>query len=835
MLMKLHRSAAIVGWLVCLTLSVIGYADAAVVPYSNYLKNLSLLADPNTDYIHENPKIAVSGQFVHIVWTGQKNDWSEKVIFYVRSADGGKTFEQPKLLVHSNPTLNFDVSNNFVADGQYLHIFYSYDTQLNYIRSADNGATFFSPVVLGSGGYAVYATAANGKVAVGVSLNQGASPFMRAVFCFYSSNNGASFSMKIVASSPEAYNHEIVDATRSGDNVYFMTKVTDQNWTGTESRLYLYSSGNGGATFNNPVQVTVPTTGGKSYAGSIQNYNYSPNLFANGATVNVVWLNIDDPGTFDGYYALTLRTRRSTDGGLTLNSPVTLYTFPAGYNTGATFSLETIAGTGSSSYISTIIAKDTYIWRSLDAGASWSTAKKVMTGTGWWPQIGVDPSNASSVHLANNWYFQSPDAGANFTGGVNAVLNIGGWEWLSPAMSISSDHIAHYCGIGNYGVRQLYYRRLAPEPAPGTVNQAVSLSKTDAIGSDNLQVPAFSNINFSTQMTLEFLVQRTSDLGYFFDPMVRKKRMTGTPSYEISAGYSDLQIFGRLVTDGMTDTYYGKTMGTGITLPKNTWTHIAMTYDAGLSSNNWKIFVNGQLGNQMDVKGSIITETPGAPLAIGNDTTGYTGSMKIDELRLWNRSLSQSEIAANMFKHLTGAESGLTAYYTFNNTFKEITGKGYDAVPMYWETFVPSNMPPVLSVTPSTRSVPKESGTTTFSVSNSETTSMSWTAAVTSGGTWLSITSRSQWNQFGYHHMRIYRQYRYHVPQRNDSGDGHRRHRQPDGCDGNPGGYTCSCGDIRYGQDRKRHCHIRCDDYLQQQRRNGHDGCQRQLQQIHII
>jgi phosphatidylethanolamine-binding protein (PEBP) family uncharacterized protein len=47
----------------------------------------------------------------------------------------------------------------------------------------------------------------------------------------------------------------------------------------------------------------------------------------------------------------------------------------------------------------------------------------------------------------------------------------------------------------------------------------------------------------------------------------------------------------------------------------------------------------------------------------------------------------------------------------------------------------------VLSVIPSTRDVSKDAGTTTFSVSNTGVGTMPWTAAVTSGSSWLSITS----------------------------------------------------------------------------------------------
>jgi hypothetical protein len=48
---------------------------------------------------------------------------------------------------------------------------------------------------------------------------------------------------------------------------------------------------------------------------------------------------------------------------------------------------------------------------------------------------------------------------------------------------------------------------------------------------------------------------------------------------------------------------------------------------------------------------------------------------------------------------------------------------------------------PELSITPSNRDVSKSAGTTTFEVANTGTGTMPWTAVVTAGGDWLSITS----------------------------------------------------------------------------------------------
>jgi hypothetical protein len=55
----------------------------------------------------------------------------------------------------------------------------------------------------------------------------------------------------------------------------------------------------------------------------------------------------------------------------------------------------------------------------------------------------------------------------------------------------------------------------------------------------------------------------------------------------------------------------------------------------------------------------------------------------------------------------------------------------------------------VISVSPVSRDVTKDAGATTFSVSNTGTGAMPWTAAVTSGGSWLSIASGASGSNAG--------------------------------------------------------------------------------------
>jgi hypothetical protein len=70
-------------------------------------------------------------------------------------------------------------------------------------------------------------------------------------------------------------------------------------------------------------------------------------------------------------------------------------------------------------------------------------------------------------------------------------------------------------------------------------------------------------------------------------------------------------------------------------------------------------------------------------------------------------------------------------------------GSSWTTAPCGYDDFSFVPVAAVLSVTPATQNVAQEAGRTTFTVSNNETTSMPWTAEVTSGSSWLSIASGS--------------------------------------------------------------------------------------------
>ena len=118
----------------------------------------------------------------------------------------------------------------------------------------------------------------------------------------------------------------------------------------------------------------------------------------------------------------------------------------------------------------------------------------------------------------------------------------------------------------------------------------------------------------------------------------------------------------------------------------NTWYHVAGTYD-GTTLN---FYVNGVLEGTANSSNAIVNN-PGAPIVIGgtgnSNESEWLGSL--DEMRIWDRPLCESKIQNQMNCELVGNESGLVAYYQFNQgfagedntgitTLTDQTGNGYD-------------------------------------------------------------------------------------------------------------------------------------------------------------
>jgi surface protein len=195
-----------------------------------------------------------------------------------------------------------------------------------------------------------------------------------------------------------------------------------------------------------------------------------------------------------------------------------------------------------------------------------------------------------------------------------------------------------------------------------------------------ISVPDNNSLDLTNAMTIETWVKRTGSNPNNFSALVWKTETNFTGGYALYTYQDQLEFYinGNQVNN----------LGTGYTLPLDTWVHVAATYDGTFL----KVFVNGsQVGS--DVFASNPPPANNFPVGIGSDPRydfyNFIGEM--DEVRLWNRALTPTEIMANMNCEITDAYVGLAASYQFNqgvaggdntnpavNTLIDASGNGND-------------------------------------------------------------------------------------------------------------------------------------------------------------
>lgn len=109
------------------------------------------------------------------------------------------------------------------------------------------------------------------------------------------------------------------------------------------------------------------------------------------------------------------------------------------------------------------------------------------------------------------------------------------------------------------------------------------------------------------------------------------------------------------------------------------WQHVAMVFDGSQpDASRWKVYKDGSLVTP-DSAGGMSATIPslGGRMLLGaysGSGFNYHGSM--DEVRIWNRALSACEIQAHKDCELFGTESGLVAYYKFNQGMAGVNNLG---------------------------------------------------------------------------------------------------------------------------------------------------------------
>ncbi|MBI1836101.1 MAG: fibronectin type III domain-containing protein [Flavobacteriia bacterium] len=120
-----------------------------------------------------------------------------------------------------------------------------------------------------------------------------------------------------------------------------------------------------------------------------------------------------------------------------------------------------------------------------------------------------------------------------------------------------------------------------------------------------------------------------------------------------------------------TNSYYEFWVGNGgvwnqltssIAPVSNVWQHVAATWDGSVS----KIYINGIIAGTINTAISSFGTANNNNIWIGANNINENFNGKIDEVRVWNRTLSQAEIQNNMNGEILTTANGLMVNYHFN-------------------------------------------------------------------------------------------------------------------------------------------------------------------------
>ena len=167
----------------------------------------------------------------------------------------------------------------------------------------------------------------------------------------------------------------------------------------------------------------------------------------------------------------------------------------------------------------------------------------------------------------------------------------------------------------------------------GRFGSALSFDGVNAL----VTIPDAASLDLTTGMTLEAWVYPTGLSG---SRTVILKEISGGLAYALYANDDAPQpaTYAHITGQSLSTRSAGTTP-----IPLNTWTHLASTYDG----TTLRLYVNGIEAGRVPVSGSMI-QSP-APLRLGgNAVWGEYFAGRLDEVRLYNRALSATEIQADM-------------------------------------------------------------------------------------------------------------------------------------------------------------------------------------------
>lgn len=694
---------------------------------SNYLINISegSTGSGNADYV---PEIVISGNTIHTVWVQSVGN-SEAYLYYRRSVDLGETWEPARQILalkYRSYAIQVD-SRKLAVDGDNVHICIAdYDYNDNgtgrvfYLRSQNGGASFEKERVVAatSGGYKeienCFIKAANGKVVVAY---QGTGN-KKGTWALFSSDSGTSFTDTKISDESSYVNDLFYDGEQM--IVLYGYYTTSYGYI-TVGKVWVSVSQNGTSFVTSKISVIYTKSDKDAERCRVTHGDhYSSKISSSGNNIHVVFSGYTTGDIYTTFYA------RSINKGTSFEPAVDIGTVtPELLQEGS----ETVAAMNGNVYLLAATQYPTnnnsgnrfYFSYSDNNGSTFSEMLRIMNpeishvGKSSLPGITIDTKDntGKTLILTGNWLFstKSADGGKTFSGSTSLapflesnIINMS-HNYMNSFLTLDSEGGKHWISSAKWRSgtdNDIFYRNVKKQPEPGSENKALYVEDLKGTYQAELVVvPSSESINFDSAMTAEVWIKFNPETMANFNILAKVNGYDGY--YDQPKGYQMgfIQEKGKIKINAGIKTDKGEFVNKSeFDLNDNLWHHIAFTYDANGGLNNFKMYINGLLQMEKTVTGAIFSGD--AMLMIGSRAMGnswyYDAKYYLDDVRLWNRALTQKELMENQTKKLTGHESGLKMFLNFDDTFKDISGNGNDGIPVYRGTLDVSDFdPPITS------------------------------------------------------------------------------------------------------------------------------------------
>ncbi|MBZ5523893.1 MAG: LamG domain-containing protein [Acidobacteriia bacterium] len=445
--------------------------------------------------------------------------------------------------------------------------------------------------------------------------------------------------------------------------------------------------------------VSVPAKDGNHHALIFQDYNYSPKLAVSGDNAYAVFTGLDANDVKRAFL------RRFYNYGASLDPAVmTSADDPVSSNIEST-DVSVAANDSYAFMVYHLHYSDKIVLRryseskqALEAAQPLTTQAYYFSGA-WYPTVLAGAGQSAYVMWNAATLTYSTDS---FNSRVLPVLDYPVDAMTASARiktALGADGVVHWVARGGFAGgkdQDIIYGRWAPAPAPGPVNKALSLSTSSSDRRyDTMQVPAGdATTNFKSAMTMAVWVQvqaggATTGTTDVLQPIVHKlENVYEWNGYLLGTHHPAPSRIPTAAITTASGTFWAEHPSGQSVLSEGQWYHLAFTYDSAAAGNNFKLYVNGSVVAQTHATGPLAT-------ADGGLFVGKYGNWVLDDLSLWNRALSQSEIAQIRTGPLKGSETGLALYYNFDDTTQPLNNPAASGNLLFQESYVASTVPQI--------------------------------------------------------------------------------------------------------------------------------------------